>query len=265
MWCLLGKRRLERSLQVHPPGKAPVARHSGGKCGSTPLRTAPSPSSWPRQGGGLTLPGHPRSPLCGEGVHLPNDSHSSPGRGGLQEPRGRGGTRTHLPSAKHSSLAVPPLAVGTVSGNCTSIFGSYSPITPVDKDQALSLRGLVKLARAFPTSCPQLPHGLHGAQLAPHWRQVPSPAGSGGSGPGDAAENVSQSPPPARTEFFMLPMSLAEIVVVFFFSHEKNIEEKDRVIVTRNIKDIFGKHIAENFKYLTKHPLLGYVSISNII
>ena len=44
-----------------------------------------------------------------------------------------------MPRAKHSSLAVAPLAVGTVSGNCTSILGSYSPITPVNKDKKLSL------------------------------------------------------------------------------------------------------------------------------
>lgn len=37
---------------------------------------------------------------------------------------------TYFPSAKHSSLTVELLATGTTSGNCTSIFGSYSPITP---------------------------------------------------------------------------------------------------------------------------------------
>lgn len=38
---------------------------------------------------------------------------------------------TYFPSAKHSSLTVELFATGTTSGNCTSIFGSYSPITPV--------------------------------------------------------------------------------------------------------------------------------------
>lgn len=37
---------------------------------------------------------------------------------------------TYFPSAKHSSFTVELLATGTTSGNWTSIFGSYSPITP---------------------------------------------------------------------------------------------------------------------------------------
>lgn len=37
---------------------------------------------------------------------------------------------TYLPSAKHSILTVDPLAAVTVYGKWTSIFGSYSPITP---------------------------------------------------------------------------------------------------------------------------------------
>lgn len=41
-----------------------------------------------------------------------------------------------LPSAKHSSFTVVPFAVGTISGNWTSIFGSYSPITPVNKQRS---------------------------------------------------------------------------------------------------------------------------------
>lgn len=51
----------------------------------------------------------------------------------------KGGTGTYFPRAKHSSLAVAPLAVETVSGNCTSILGSYSPITPVNRKKGLSL------------------------------------------------------------------------------------------------------------------------------
>lgn len=41
---------------------------------------------------------------------------------------------TYFPSAKHSSRTVEPLATWTISGNCTSIFGSYSPITPIKKE-----------------------------------------------------------------------------------------------------------------------------------
>lgn len=40
--------------------------------------------------------------------------------------------KTYFPSAKHSSFTVEPLAAGSVSGNWTSILGSYSPITPVE-------------------------------------------------------------------------------------------------------------------------------------
>lgn len=36
----------------------------------------------------------------------------------------------YFPRAKHSSFTVDPLAMWTNSGNWTSIFGSYSPITP---------------------------------------------------------------------------------------------------------------------------------------
>lgn len=36
----------------------------------------------------------------------------------------------YFPRAKHSSFTVDPLATWTNSGNWTSIFGSYSPITP---------------------------------------------------------------------------------------------------------------------------------------
>lgn len=36
---------------------------------------------------------------------------------------------THFPKAKHSSFTEDPLETGRVSGNCTSILGSYSPIT----------------------------------------------------------------------------------------------------------------------------------------
>lgn len=38
--------------------------------------------------------------------------------------------KTYFPSAKHSSFTVEPLAAARVSGNWTSILGSYSPITP---------------------------------------------------------------------------------------------------------------------------------------
>lgn len=41
---------------------------------------------------------------------------------------------TYFPSAKHSRRTVEPLATWTISGNCTSIFGSYSPITPLKKE-----------------------------------------------------------------------------------------------------------------------------------
>lgn len=41
---------------------------------------------------------------------------------------------TYLPKAKHSSLTVAPWATWTTSGNCTSIFGSYSPITPEERN-----------------------------------------------------------------------------------------------------------------------------------
>lgn len=57
----------------------------------------------------------------------------------LEGGQGRRETRTYFPKAKHSSFTVVPLAVGTVSGNCTSIFGSYSPITPVNKQRNLRL------------------------------------------------------------------------------------------------------------------------------
>lgn len=45
---------------------------------------------------------------------------------------------TYFPSAKHSSLTVEPFATGTISGNWTSIFGSYSPITPGEWKAALN-------------------------------------------------------------------------------------------------------------------------------
>lgn len=37
---------------------------------------------------------------------------------------------TYFPRAKHSSLTVTPLAASTDVGKCTSILGSYSPMTP---------------------------------------------------------------------------------------------------------------------------------------
>lgn len=37
---------------------------------------------------------------------------------------------TYFPRAKHSSLTVAPLAASTDVGKCTSILGSYSPMTP---------------------------------------------------------------------------------------------------------------------------------------
>lgn len=37
----------------------------------------------------------------------------------------------YFPRAKHSSVTVDPFAAGTLSGKLTSIFGSYSPITPM--------------------------------------------------------------------------------------------------------------------------------------
>ena len=37
---------------------------------------------------------------------------------------------TYFPRAKHSSLTVSPLAARTDGGKCTSILGSYSPMTP---------------------------------------------------------------------------------------------------------------------------------------
>lgn len=60
--------------------------------------------------------------------------HTCRGEGG-----GEGRAGTYFPRAKHSSLAVAPLAVETVSGNCTSILGSYSPITPANRKKDLSL------------------------------------------------------------------------------------------------------------------------------
>ncbi len=41
---------------------------------------------------------------------------------------------TYFPSAKHSRRTVELLDTWTISGNCTSIFGSYSPITPIKKE-----------------------------------------------------------------------------------------------------------------------------------
>lgn len=65
---------------------------------------------------------------------------------------------TYFPSAKHSSLTVELLATGTTSGNCTSIFGSYSPITPAVAERRIeavsclkvncSAQGLVRLQRS---------------------------------------------------------------------------------------------------------------------
>lgn len=45
---------------------------------------------------------------------------------------------TYFPSAKHSRRTVEPLATWTISGNCTSIFGSYSPITPIKKKHSIA-------------------------------------------------------------------------------------------------------------------------------
>lgn len=39
---------------------------------------------------------------------------------------------SYFPRAKHSSLADEPFAAYVVSGKRASIFGSYSPITPVE-------------------------------------------------------------------------------------------------------------------------------------
>lgn len=44
---------------------------------------------------------------------------------------------TYFPNAKHSRRTVEPLATWTTSGNCTSIFGSYSPITPTKRNTQL--------------------------------------------------------------------------------------------------------------------------------
>lgn len=40
--------------------------------------------------------------------------------------------KSYFPRAKHSSLTDEPFAAYVVSGKRTSIFGSYSPITPVE-------------------------------------------------------------------------------------------------------------------------------------
>ncbi len=44
---------------------------------------------------------------------------------------------TYFPSAKHSRRTVELLDTWTISGNCTSIFGSYSPITPIKKKHSI--------------------------------------------------------------------------------------------------------------------------------
>lgn len=44
----------------------------------------------------------------------------------------------YFPRAKHSSFTVEPLATWTNSGNWTSIFGSYSPITPEERRRRAS-------------------------------------------------------------------------------------------------------------------------------
>lgn len=48
----------------------------------------------------------------------------------------------YFPRAKHSSVTVDPLAAETLSGKLTSIFGSYSPITPMESrhENLLSLQ-----------------------------------------------------------------------------------------------------------------------------
>lgn len=47
---------------------------------------------------------------------------------------------TYFPNAKHSRRTVEPLATWTTSGNCTSIFGSYSPMTPTKRNTQMSLK-----------------------------------------------------------------------------------------------------------------------------
>lgn len=123
------------------------ARYRSEQGGRGRLGPAHPPSSLATSG----RPESPRpsgSPPCAEGTDLPNyreggllpgppeTTAAPPLPGGRSQ--GRGGT--YLPRAKHSSLAVAPLAVGTVSGNCTSILGSYSPMTPVNRDKELRLR-----------------------------------------------------------------------------------------------------------------------------
>lgn len=51
-----------------------------------------------------------------------------------------GENSAYFPRAKHSRVTVDPFAAGTLSGKLTSIFGSYSPITPTkSKCKNLSL------------------------------------------------------------------------------------------------------------------------------
>lgn len=50
---------------------------------------------------------------------------------------------TYFPNAKHSRRTVEPLATWTTSGNCTSIFGSYSPITPTKRNTQMSLKSTI--------------------------------------------------------------------------------------------------------------------------
>lgn len=70
----------------------------------------------------------------------------------------------YFPRAKHSSVTVDPLAAGTLSGKLTSIFGSYSPITPAENTHRQEKKK---------TSCsvPSIIHGAQAIQLATQAKQ----------------------------------------------------------------------------------------------
>lgn len=118
-----------------------------------------------------------------------------PGEGGVG-----GRTGTYFPRAKHSSLAVPPLAVETVSGNCTSILGSYSPITPANRKKDLSLGAAVAMY-----TCPvhAAPHCVYSSRLRVKRATSPT-AGSHGCCPSESLRGemcVTVPPHPPRSRF----------------------------------------------------------------
>lgn len=139
---------------------------------------------------------------------------SAPGDGQSSVPPGRAGRAgvgrgsTYFPRAKHSSLAVAPLAVGTVSGNCTSILGSYSPITPVNKDKELSLSDAFKTLGGLFRSRWQLPPGTVGHDSPLTGSRSTRPAGVVAAVPVTATENGHRATPSAGVPFFMHSMPL---------------------------------------------------------